>query len=503
MREANTVGVAHMSSRRISTGRGEAAGTTGSSRKLKSLFETGKLLTIARECATQQELARRLKMTIGAWKGARRRLVQAGVPVPSFREMLGAGMPATAKEAPKKAEDAEALVNLIKGGADGLRAFGTPMERACVDALLLTGGVVSAATRLGLTPTELQGHLAELRKRAAARGYAPGHLVTDGKIPDGFHVKGVSTLFDAGGKIRTQWVRTRRDDQDRLAAMVEALGALGLKGVADPVRAPPKADSDLLAVYPLGDPHLGMYAWAKETGTSFDLDIAEHNLCSAMDHLVALAPRAGQALIANLGDFFHADNTSNRTARSGHALDVDTRWAKVLGVGIKAMRRLIDRALEKHARVRVVNAIGNHDDHSSVFLALALAQFYEREPRVEIDAGPGKFHWHRFGKCLIGITHGDTVKARDLPGVMAADRAEDWGQTEHRFWYCGHVHHDSLKEFPGVVVETFRTLAARDAWHQGAGYRAQRDAKLDILHREWGRVQRHVVGINQVTATRR
>jgi hypothetical protein len=248
----------------------------------------------------------------------------------------------------------------------------------------------------------------------------------------------------------------------------------------------------------MGDPHLGMFAWAQETGQNFDLKIAEANLVGAVDHLVGLAPPAEEALIINLGDFYHTDNQTNRTARSGHALDVDSRWSKVLGVGIRAMRRCIDAALKKHARVTVICEIGNHDDHSSVMLAHCLSQFYERDPRVTVDVSPAKFHWYRFGRNLIGTTHGDTAKPDRLPAVMACDRPKDWGETEHRYWYTGHVHHDSLKEYPGCIVETFRTLAPGDAWHRGQGYRSGQDMKCDVLHREFGRINRHVVGIRQL-----
>ena len=33
-----------------------------------------------------------------------------------------------------------------------------------------------------------------------------------------------------------------------------------------PVPAPKDCDSDLLTVYPFGDPHAGLYAWEAETG---------------------------------------------------------------------------------------------------------------------------------------------------------------------------------------------------------------------------------------------
>jgi hypothetical protein len=145
-----------------------------------------------------------------------------------------------------------------------------------------------------------------------------------------------------------------------------------------------------------------------------------------------------------------------------------------------------------------VNEIGNHDDHTSIMLSIALAQFYEREPRVTIDTSPEPFHWYRFGKVLIGVHHGDKTKTTNLLGVMACDRAKDWGETLHRYFYIGHVHHDSLKELPGVTVESFRTLAGRDAWHHGQGYRSGRDMKLDIIHREYGKINRYIIGIEQI-----
>lgn len=319
-------------------------------------------------------------------------------------------------------------------------------------------------------------------------------------LPPGHVLKGASTLVNAEGQVLQQWIKTREDVSNRNESMMEALASIAdaWKGKADPVARPEILDADLMCAVPMGDPHLGLYSWAEETGESFDLEQAESNLVGAVDHLVGLAPRAAHGLLINLGDFFHADNSSNQTMRSHHALDVDTRWAKVLGVGVRTMRRCIDRMLERFGDVTVICAIGNHDDHSSVMLATCLSQFYERDPRVTINTSPSKFHWHRFGSNLLGVTHGDTCKIEKLPGIMACDRAVDWGETQHRYWYTGHVHHDRMLDAPGCVVESFRTLAARDAYAAGAGYRSGRDLKLDVLHRRYGRINRHTVGIQQV-----
>jgi hypothetical protein len=326
-----------------------------------------------------------------------------------------------------------------------------------------------------------------------------GRAEPHGPAPEGYILRGRSTLYNKDGAIIGEWVKTAKDKEEELKQMLKALEAFSEGWDRPKAIKKPKGllADDLLTVIPLGDPHLGMFSWHQETGQDFDLDIAASNLFAAVDHLVGLAPKSKQALLVNLGDFFHMDNSSNQTTR-GTRVDVDSRWAKVLQVGIKVMRRCIDRLLETHEKVTVINAIGNHDSHSAIMLALALDQFYADEPRVTIDTSPAKFHWYRFGKNLIGVTHGDTVKAKDLPGVMAVDRAKDWGETDYRYWLCGHVHHDTLKEMPGVTIETFRTLAPADAWHKGQGYRSGQDLKLDVYHRKYGRVNRHVVGIQQV-----
>lgn len=386
----------------------------------------------------------------------------------------------------------------------GCIPFGTPIERASAESLIAHGNLVKAALALQLEPRQLRAHLTELKRRAARSGYAPGSDMTK-VVPEGFGVKGVSTYYridpaTGENKPSGQWVKTSRDEDHKYAALLTAMESVAdsWTGKATPSDEPTACNDDLLCVYPMGDPHLGMFAWAPETGADFDLSIAESTLCDAVDQLVAGAPPAREALIINLGDFFHADNKSNTTTRSHHALDVDTRWAKVMRVGVRTMRRCIDRALEKHAIVRVICEIGNHDDHASIMLALCLSQYYEREPRVIVDTSPAKFHWLRFGATLIGVTHGDTVKPDQLPGIMACDRKEDWGQTEYRYWYTGHIHHDTLKEYPGVIVETFRTLAPRDAWHAGQGYRSGQDMKVDVIDRRFGRITRNTVGVRQL-----
>lgn len=375
---------------------------------------------------------------------------------------------------------------------DKLKEYGTVAQNRAVDAINEAKSLRGAAKILGLSYSSVNKALRALEKKAALQGYAPKHDMTH-TVPTPFVVKGMSTLYDDDGKQRLQWVKTQLDHskvEEVLREFVEWL-VKDAKGLAPAIPAPKHSDDDLLAVYPMGDPHFGMYAWAAETGDDFDTEIAERLTCAAIDRLVASAPAAHTALILELGDFFHADSSANVTPTHGFQLDVDTRWARVMQIGLRAMIYVVKRAAEKHQKVIVRIKKGNHDPHSSFALALALDAYFHENERITVDLSPASHWYFKFGKVLIGSTHGDLTKMKDMPGIMAADRPEDWGLTKFRYWYAGHIHHIEVKEFPGVIVEYFRTLAARDAYHSGHGYRAGRDMRCIVHHKEFGEVERH------------
>ena len=150
------------------------------------------------------------------------------------------------------------------------------------------------------------------------------------------------------------------------------------------------------------------------------------------------------------------------------------------------LRAFIETALAKYRKVRVINSPGNHDPVGALWLSLALGLLYEKNPRVVIDQSPGKFAYMEHGKVMLCVTHGDTIKMEALPGIMAADQPTMWGRTAHKYGLTGHVHKDQVKEVYGVKVESFRTLAARDAWASAQAYRSGRDMKSIVYHAEHG-----------------
>lgn len=324
----------------------------------------------------------------------------------------------------------------------------------------------------------------------ARKGYAPEHGLTV-PYPDGYMMGKVTIQRGKAGDIERTWERMCSDherQQEMLQAAVDAMAAKLPRVKPRPARG--VYNTDLLTGYPIGDPHIGMYSWREETGEDWDLNIARYMHCSAMDALVHSAPSSEQAMVVNLGDALHYDSMEAKTPRSGHMLDADGRYAKVIDVAVMTMRQCIESALTKHKTVHVVNVRGNHDETGALWLARLLAVAYENEPRVTVDTNPSVFNYHRFGKVLVGMHHGHTCKPASLPGVMAADRAQDWGETLHRYWWQGHVHHESKKEFPGCTVESFNTIAASDAYANDGGWRSGRIMQAVVLHREHGEIAR-------------
>lgn len=380
------------------------------------------------------------------------------------------------------------------------KEWASDAQREAIDAFHKAGSISGAARLLCKDRKSVQRLLKRAKAEAARHGWAPGEDMVN-PVPNPYVVKGVSTLYNADGRVSAQWVKSERTTEQAAEALQEWVSDLRneAKGAFKPVKAPRASNSDLLSAYVMGDPHFGLYAWAAETGADFDLAQAERLTKEAIDRLVDASPASKESIIVELGDLLHADNSTNMTPASGNILDVDTRHAKVMQVALRSLRYFITRTLSKHERVTVWIVGGNHDPHSSKAVAMVLEAAYENEPRVTIDTGQGVFKFFRFGKSLISAHHGHNIKPDQLPLLMAHDRPEDWASSTFRYWYCGHVHHVQRKEFPGCIVEHFRTLAGRDAWHNAMGYRAGRDMTLIVHHREYGEIERKRADIAMLT----
>jgi hypothetical protein len=316
-------------------------------------------------------------------------------------------------------------------------------------------------------------------------------------IPDGHHVKGVSTLIDGDGIIRGQWIKTSREQQQWQHVVNAVLERIPeLIHPLPPILSTVAPANDLLALYPLADLHIGLYAAASDGEADWRLADAVTLVKGCIDDLIMRTPPASHAVVAQMGDFMHIDNLSNRTPNSGAALDADGRLIEIAQAAMELAVHIISRVASHHERVTVVWQSGNHDEASALVMQSALALLYRDNDRIHVHQSGKRTHVLQHEQVALGFTHGDTIKPRQLPLIMATDFPEIWAATRYRVWHTGHRHHKEAEEFIGCTVETHQSPAPRDGWHERSGYRSGH-SMVSVVYDAVGEYARQTVQVRR------
>jgi hypothetical protein len=381
-----------------------------------------------------------------------------------------------------------------------LLEYATPRQREMLEAINLHGSGRAAAKALNMSKSAVLEAMQILRAKAAKQGYAPEHDMTR-TVPQGFTVKGVSTYYDSDGQARGQWVKSTQDSAQRLAAMQAAADAMAgeLPRLA-PVDAPQATLADLCATYTLTDAHIGMLAWHREGGEDWDLAIAERVIVACFEEAIRAAPASETAILNQLGDLLHYDGLSAVTPTSGHILDADGRFTKMVEVSVRVLRRIIAMLLAKHKQVHVILAEGNHDMASSVWLRTMFKALYEEEPRITVDDSALPYYLHEFGEVMQVFHHSHLAKFETIGAKIPAMFPQAWGRAKYRYVHTGNLHHRREKDDNGIEVIQHPTLAARDAYAARGAWFASRGMMVIVYHKARGEVGRSTVRPEMVLA---
>ncbi|GDD10744.1 hypothetical protein HmCmsJML201_03035 [Escherichia coli] len=346
---------------------------------------------------------------------------------------------------------------------------------------------VDIARKYGISDRVIRIRKAKLAKKGVGHGRDVSHLV-----PDGYKIKGTSSLVDEFGNTKLQWVKTDTDAERQVELMKAVIE--GMKSEITPV-APVKAvlakrDDKLLNLYTVSDFHLGMLAWADESGDDWDMKIAEDLFSRWFDAAFQKAPDAGTGVINLLGDLAHFDSLDAVTPASGHVLDADTRYQKLVRYMIRMVRRVIDMALVKHKNVRLLIVQGNHDESGMIWLAEMFSTLYDNEPRVFVDTSPDVYKMVQHGKTTLFFHHGHKARFDAIEPVMIAKFRKAFGESVYSYAHVGHLHHQKIVESRNMIVEQHRTLAAKDAYASRGGWMSGRSANVITYSAEYGEVAR-------------
>ncbi|MFA5207112.1 MAG: hypothetical protein WC428_00280 [Candidatus Paceibacterota bacterium] len=234
------------------------------------------------------------------------------------------------------------------------------------------------------------------------------------------------------------------------------------------------------------DLHLGKLAWGGETGENYDTKIARQRFLNCIQTLIKNASgfQYNRILFPIGSDFFNSDTIFNTTTK-GTPQDEDLRWQKTFNVGVRLLIDAISLLKQIGVPIDVVNIPGNHDFERSFYLGSYLEAWYNHDTQVKINNGASPRKYYRFGKVLLGITHGSEEKEGSLPLIMASDIESKpmWSETTYHEWHVGHIHRkrdvkysvtlDKSKmtdEDLGVTVRYLSSLTGTEEWHHKKGF---------------------------------
>jgi hypothetical protein len=239
-------------------------------------------------------------------------------------------------------------------------------------------------------------------------------------------------------------------------------------------------DNVMLEISPF-DPHLGMLAWAPETGADWDIKIATEVLRNAVSDILQRASSMPvQRIVIPVGqDFYHLNSTEYVTPKAHNVLSVDGRFPKIYLSGYECMRGMIDDCLAV-APVELKYVPGNHDKATSFTLCHALSAHYDKCKHVTIDLSPKARKVIVHGRVLLGFTHGESERGRDLPMVFASEFREEFGKCDWFEIHAGHLHKmresrvTTGDEHDGMTrVRILPSLASLEAYAYEAGWSSQ------------------------------
>lgn len=351
------------------------------------------------------------------------------------------------------------------------------------------------AEEMGICERNVFRLIKRVKMNAAKRGFSPDHDMIH-TVPDGFKVKGVSTYYNEDGRRIGQWVKSASDEKARIEALLSAIeNSTKALPKFRPSKAPTNCDENLASLLTITDFHLGMKAWRASDGDDWDVTIARNVFLNAINDMLRASPKSKVGILNQLGDFLHWDGLVQVTPTSGHHLTGDDRYSKLVELAISVMTEAVLLMLKRYEKVVVIQAEGNHDLASSVWMRKFIKHRFENDPRVEVIDNEFPYYAYLHGKTMLGFHHGHKMKMPQLQKLFASEPRlrSMWGKADFCYIHTGHLHHERVLEDGGAIVEMHPTLAARDNYASSNGYVSARGAKIITYDKSDGEIHRVTV----------
>lgn len=279
----------------------------------------------------------------------------------------------------------------------------------------------------------------------------------------------------------------RRQDESAVDVLADLLTQIR---EASPVVPVPKrvtwAAGSFLLVPALFDLHLGK----RSADNTYTIERAARDFEAVADAMIARVLALGVAVERIMfpvgNDALHVDTLAGTTTK-GTPVETSGDPREAMRAALYSYIYVIERLAEL-APVDAIVIPGNHDRAMGHALGLALEARFGRDARVTFDTTNQPRKFYRYGSTLIGLSHGDGIKATALPALMAVEcPPEMWVGAEYREWLQGHVHHSAGMYYPvsserGVTARSIPALCPPDTWHVLKGFIGSKRAGEALLY---------------------
>ena len=228
-------------------------------------------------------------------------------------------------------------------------------------------------------------------------------------------------------------------------------------------------DGHLLVIDP-ADIHIGKLSSSFETGEDYDSQIAVKRVKKGVKGILQKSNgfKIDKILFVGGNDILHID-TPKRVTTAGTPQDTHGMWYDNFLTAKKLYVDILETLISV-ADVHFVYNPSNHDYMSGFMLSDSIQSWFRKCKNITFDCSIAHRKGFKYGKNLIGTTHGDGAKLADLPLIMANEFSKEWAETKHRYVYTHHIHHKSSKDYHGITVESLRSPSGTDSWHHRKGY---------------------------------
>lgn len=220
----------------------------------------------------------------------------------------------------------------------------------------------------------------------------------------------------------------------------------------------------------IADLHVGKLCWVGDSNDHYNEEVARERFFYIINDVLTKTShyKYSKILFVWSNDFFHYD-TISKTTTNGTPQDTNLRWQQMFELGVEMLVNAID-LLSQFAPVETMYIGSNHDKMISYFATMYLSAWYRNNNNVIISTDSRSRKYYKFGKCLLGFTHGNQEKKR-IGKWLQVEAAKEWGETIYREVHAAHIHSEKMvDEDNGLIVRYVSSPTGTDNWHYESAY---------------------------------